>query len=1243
MIEPSASKAFGIAVFHGLGDVLNLTPVAHQLRADHPGAQITWFTSAGCEPALRLNPDIDELVVLEGDWKALDDGIAALMHSRPWTHFLSPAPYFNYDKAPGGSLWDLYRAAPGLTWTMPMVPVLVLSEAEKIEAESWWETLDRGPRILVECDHRSQQSTWALATVDLVWEILKPLDPLFVITSARELDEVSRFAKLGARVVHCGLPWRLNAEFYNRCDAFIGVSSGISALSGSTACRVDVPSIEFVRGEHWSTSGLGRHQRRHHCFSEARFREALESLRLELAGELVEGDFTSRIYGLGRTDSGKERIACPGCGITGTHPFRGNDIVRCAGCDLVYLRDRPDAAALEAYYRNVYGVGEPTAAPSVRLPANREVMEQDPSFLGARRAPLLNAALSQVDGRARCIVDVGCGWGALLLGARERGLDGIGFEFTEQNVEYGRNVLGLDLRLQAFPEATLAEGSVDAITFVHSLEHVPDPLTYLEKAAHVLREGGALAVVVPNIASLGSTALGEAWPWLERDWHYTHFAPGTLRALAIQAGFEIVSCITRSGDLGETLPMEILRRMSPGLPDGELRAQLARMEQQGHGEELVLIARRTGPFKGRLRTSPTEHRILWIRTDSIGDAVLSMDMLPRISDHFPGASITVVCQDMTAPLYEACLHVSAVITYNRTKALSEEGYLHEIIRRVAEVGADWCLHSVHSREALGDLWVKASGAQERVGFGGDLCNMTEEEHHRLDGIYTRLLPPLEAHALELDRHKSFLDTLGIPSANLMPRVWITDADRVRAREILATQGLEPSHTVALFPGAQYAPRRYARYGEALSSLVSEEGLRVVVLGSAGEREFCQEQIQALPGNHVNLAGELTLRESIALLGLVRMAVGAESGLAQACIAVGTSHAVLIGGGHFGRFLPYSPLTTLAAHPVACYLCNWQCPYPRAHCVADVPPQVLTAAARAAFTGYATLPRLFVSATPSTGKGPEPLDLAPALDPSLVELISVDVPPSVEQPIAEPRITVFCGVWHRDPDRMELLKAHEACLKAQTIPVRRLYIFDGGDLPPTWLDSDFVISSRPLGLYEAWDLAVHEARTPYLMNLNLDDRLCPDAAERYQAALDSSADLVGGDWRICFSQAATDAVGMSEPSDARPFFPDWPPVPNRETRLGSGTGQRGTYGPATAWRASLHQQLPHYPFRFKDGSPVRIIGDAVWWDLLQKMGCRLVRLPWIIGHYHSHPDGQAEFRNPAESEHLKLAAVGIQLL
>jgi ADP-heptose:LPS heptosyltransferase/2-polyprenyl-3-methyl-5-hydroxy-6-metoxy-1,4-benzoquinol methylase len=1119
----------------------------------------------------------------------------------------------------------------------------VLTEEEKREAEHWWEALDHGPRILVECDHRSQQSLWTPDTAETVWEQLKELDPLFVVTAAHEPEEVSRFAKLGARAVYCDLPWRLNAELYNRCEAFLGVSSGISALSGSTACREDVLSVEFVRGEHWSTAGLARHKRRHYCYSERRFVEGLRSLRFELTGEDAEADFTSRMQGFGQTASGKERVGCPGCGARATQPFRGEDIVRCTSCNLVYLRDRPDGTSTEAYHRQVYAVGEPTAAPSIRVPENLEALGKDPNFLAARQAPLLAAAIDHLQGKANRIVDVGCGWGALLLGARERGLDGVGIELTEPNVGFARTTLGLDVRLQTFPDAMLAERSVDVVTFAHSLEHVPDPLTYLEKAAHVLREGGVLAVVVPNILSLGSTALGEAWPWLERDWHYTHFDPATLRALAIQAGFEILSCQTSSGELGEAFSLGILQKISLGLTEAQLRAQLALLDQQGHGEELCLIARRSGSFKGRLRPAPSERKILWVRTDSIGDALLSMAMLPRIADHYPKARITVVCQMVAAPLYETCPVVSDVIAYDRTRALTDSVYLQQIIQQIAVVEAELCFHSVHSREALGDLWVKASGARERVGFGGDLCNMSADEHERLDGIYTRLLPPLEPHALELDRHQAFLDALEIPSERLAPLVWLEEADRTRAREVMAAHDLDPAQTLALFPGAQYAPRRYAHYGEALSKLVSEKGLRVVALGSAGERDLCQTQLKAIPGSHVNLAGELTLRESIACLGLVKMAVGAESGLAQACVAMGTPHAVVIGGGHFGRFLPYRPLTTLAANPIVCYLCNWECPYPRPHCITDVPPQVLAAAAEAAFLGPSDRPRLFVPAPSITEGGPPRLDLQPALDSNLVELVSVAVPsPLVEIP-KEAQLTVFCGVWHRDPDRHELLRGHEACLMAQTIPVRRLYVFDGGDLPPAWLDSDFVVSSRPLGLYEAWNLAVQEVRTPYLMNLNLDDRLCRDAAERYVAALDSGVDLVGGDWCICFSQSTTDSVGLSLPSSAKPFFPDWPPLAGRETRLGSGTGERGTYGPATAWRASLHQKLPHYPWRFNDGSLVRIIGDAIWWELVAKLGGRLERLPWIVGHYHSHPDGQAEFRNPAEGEHAKLAAVGIQLL
>jgi hypothetical protein len=309
---------------------------------------------------------------------------------------------------------------------------------------------------------------------------------------------------------------------------------------------------------------------------------------------------------------------------------------------------------------------------------------------------------------------------------------------------------------------------------------------------------------------------------------------------------------------------------------------------------------------------------------------------------------------------------------------------------------------------------------------------------------------------------------------------------------------------------------------------------------------------------------------------------------------------------------------------------------------------LEQAIRQTLAGSSSRSRIFAQSTNIPGIGiPQTIDLAPALDPNIANLIPIMANPATGMPPSPPakapsevRATVICAVWHKDEARFDLLRAHQACLDAQIVPVDRIYVFDGGDRPPEWLKGRCISLNEPLGLYEAWNAALALVRTPYVMNLNLDDRLNPEAVAVFQQVLDEGADLVGGDWLICFSQAETDATGPSVESTAIPFHPEWPPQPNRTTRLGSGTGERGTFGPACAWRMALHETLPRYPWRFRDGSPIRIIGDAVWWSQLKQQGKVLKRVPALIGRYHSHPEGQAEFRNPAEGEHEKLATVGL---
>ncbi len=124
------------------------------------------------------------------------------------------------------------------------------------------------------------------------------------------------------------------------------------------------------------------------------------------------------------------------------------------------------------------------------------------------------------------------------------------------------------------------------------------------------------------------------------------------------------------------------------------------------------------------------------------------------------------------------------------------------------------------------------------------------------------------------------------------------------------------------------------------------------------------------------------------------------------------------------------------------------------------------------------------------------------------------------------------MWHRDPNRAELLRGHAANLARQTAPVDPIYIFDGGDEPPSWLEGRTVSVREPLSIYQAWNVALSLVATPLAMNLNLDDRLAPDAVEFLELQmLRTGAMVIGGEWKVCHSQQQTDDVApvLSRPS------------------------------------------------------------------------------------------------------------------
>ena len=243
-----------------------------------------------------------------------------------------------------------------------------------------------------------------------------------------------------------------------------------------------------------------------------------------------------------------------------------------------------------------------------------------------------------------------------------------------------------------------------------------------------------------------------------------------------------------------------------------------------------------------------------------------------------------------------------------------------------------------------------------------------------------------------------------------------------------------------------------------------------------------------------------------------------------------------------------------------------------------------------------------------------------------------------------RTTVICAVWHGDPQRWDLLRGHVANLARQTVPIDVIYVFDGGDVAPDWLEARSVCVTQPLTIYQAWNVALSLVATPLVMNLNLDDRLAVDAVEVMEdALLREDASAVGGDWKICYSQADTDVIDRCYPANQLPYVATWPPERGTRTRLGSGTGNRGTLGPAVMWRIHAHLGAPRYPWRFLDGTRIRTAGDTAWWMILNShLHKKMIRVPTMIGNYHSHPADQAEFRALPDDEIRLMREVGVSM-
>jgi 2-polyprenyl-3-methyl-5-hydroxy-6-metoxy-1,4-benzoquinol methylase len=164
------------------------------------------------------------------------------------------------------------------------------------------------------------------------------------------------------------------------------------------------------------------------------------------------------------------------------------------------------------------------------------------SLLPTLRQQVLATGLMYLRGeRIGRLLEIGSGGGSFLAGMRDLGWEVEGIDSDPLAVDSARRQYGLEMRHGQFEDEDYPVDHFDAVAMSHVIEHVFDPLALLAKCRRVLRPGGRLVLLTPNVESLGHSRFGSSWVHLDPPRHLHLFSLATLGEMAERSGFDVTT------------------------------------------------------------------------------------------------------------------------------------------------------------------------------------------------------------------------------------------------------------------------------------------------------------------------------------------------------------------------------------------------------------------------------------------------------------------------------------------------------------------------------------------------------------------------------------------------------------------------------------------------------------------------------------------------------------------------------
>lgn len=290
--------------------------------------------------------------------------------------------------------------------------------------------------------------------------------------------------------------------------------------------------------------------------------------------------------------------------------------------------------------------------------------------------------------------------------------------------------------------------------------------------------------------------------------------------------------------------------------------------------------------------------ILVIRPGGIGDAVLLLPMLMKLSQRYPDATIDLLAERRNVAVFDWSPAVKSCYCYDRLSDLP--GLFRQRYDLIIDTEQWYRLSAVFARLLR---------PSRLIGFAGN----------GREGLLNDWVP-YDLNCYEADMFCALLHPLGVDDQPSEDVAFFRLPEEAHRKAVKIADGFGDKPLVAIFPGASVPEKRWPveQFIE-VAKTVAINGCLPVVLG--GVSELAEGERIATASGGVSLAGRTSLSETVALLARCRLLLSGDSGLLHAAAMLEIPIIALFGPSNPFKWAPKGEKQVVISHAPACAPCS----------------------------------------------------------------------------------------------------------------------------------------------------------------------------------------------------------------------------------------------------------------------------------------------------------------------------------